>query len=141
MIEIRYDLWKEGKYYISQSLNVNITSFGESVNEVYANHKEAVELYYEENDIVMPIVENATLKRDIINAFVFSSKEMRSVVEFLGFQFLKQKGQHAKFRNPKGDIVILPLNKIELPEGSFKNILKQCGITLKQFKALLNSQF
>ena len=41
-----YVVWKEGKYYVSQCLNVNVSSFGDT-DEAVNNLKEAVELYFE----------------------------------------------------------------------------------------------
>lgn len=40
-------VWKEGKDYIAQSLNVNVSSFGATKIEAIRNLKEAVELYFE----------------------------------------------------------------------------------------------
>ena len=47
MKEIEFVIWQEGKYYVSQCLNVNVSSFGETIDEATANLKEAVELYFE----------------------------------------------------------------------------------------------
>jgi predicted RNase H-like HicB family nuclease len=41
-------VWREGKYYISQCLNVDLASFGKSKNEALANLREALELYIED---------------------------------------------------------------------------------------------
>ena len=43
-----YVIWKEGKYYVSQCLNVDVSSFGETREEAINNLHEAVELYREE---------------------------------------------------------------------------------------------
>ncbi|MGA2296118.1 MAG: type II toxin-antitoxin system HicA family toxin [FCB group bacterium] len=51
--------------------------------------------------------------------------------------FVSQKGSHGKFKNNTGDIVVLPMNKKEIPEGTFRNILKQANTTIKQFKQYL----
>jgi predicted RNase H-like HicB family nuclease len=48
MRSIKYVVYKEGKYYVSQCLNVDVSSFGESIEEAVANLKEALELYFEE---------------------------------------------------------------------------------------------
>ena len=68
---------------------------------------------------------------------LYSSKEIENVLNIIGFYFLSQKGSHGKFKNIEGDIVILPMNKKEIPEGTFRNILKQAGISLKHFKNYL----
>ena len=44
---IKYIVYKEGKYFVSQCLNVEVSSFGESIDEAVFNLKEALELYYE----------------------------------------------------------------------------------------------
>lgn len=41
-------IWKEGKYYIAQCLNVDISSFGKTKIEALKNLKEALELYFED---------------------------------------------------------------------------------------------
>jgi len=45
--KIDYIVWQEGKYYVSQCLNVTVSSFGETIDEAVNNLKEAVELYFE----------------------------------------------------------------------------------------------
>ncbi len=43
----KYIIYKEGNYYVSQCLNVDVASFGDIIEEAIANLKEALELYYE----------------------------------------------------------------------------------------------
>jgi len=47
MSMMKYVVYQEGKYYVSQCLNVDVASFGETVELAVENLKEAVELYYE----------------------------------------------------------------------------------------------
>lgn len=47
MKNIKYVVYREGKYYVSQCLNVDVASFGDTVDEAIASLKEAVSLYYE----------------------------------------------------------------------------------------------
>ena len=42
-------IWKEGKYYVAQCLNVEVSSFGETRKEALANLDEALELYFEDH--------------------------------------------------------------------------------------------
>jgi predicted RNase H-like HicB family nuclease len=49
MKKIKYVIYKEGKYYVSQCLNVDISSFGTTIDEASANLKEALQLYFEDN--------------------------------------------------------------------------------------------
>ncbi|OGI82936.1 hypothetical protein A3I95_03025 [Candidatus Nomurabacteria bacterium RIFCSPLOWO2_02_FULL_44_12] len=44
-------VWKEGKYYVSQCLNVDISSFGKTRNESLKNLSEALDLYFEDSKI------------------------------------------------------------------------------------------
>lgn len=47
MENIKYTVWKEDKYYVAQCLNIDISSFGETIDEAVSNLIEAVELYFE----------------------------------------------------------------------------------------------
>ena len=40
-------VWKEGDWYVSQCLEINIASQGETEEEALANLREALELYFE----------------------------------------------------------------------------------------------
>ena len=46
-IDLKATVWKEGKYYVSQCLNIDVASFGTTKKEALANLKEALELYIE----------------------------------------------------------------------------------------------
>ena len=41
-------VWKEGKQYVAQCLNVDVSSFGKTKKEALENLKEALELYFED---------------------------------------------------------------------------------------------
>lgn len=45
---LTYIIWKEGKHYVSQCLNIDISSFGKTKKEAIDNLEEAVELYLED---------------------------------------------------------------------------------------------
>ncbi|MBI2627188.1 MAG: type II toxin-antitoxin system HicB family antitoxin [Parcubacteria group bacterium] len=47
-------VWKEGKYFVAQCLNVDVSSFGKSQKEAVSNVKEALELYFE--DTKKPVI-------------------------------------------------------------------------------------
>ncbi len=47
MSTMKYVVYLEGKYYVSQCLNVDVSSFGETIELAVQNLKEAVELYFE----------------------------------------------------------------------------------------------
>lgn len=41
-------VYREGKHYVAQCLNVDVSSFGDSDSEALANLREALELYFED---------------------------------------------------------------------------------------------
>lgn len=47
-LELKNVLWKEGKYYVAQCLNVDVSSFGKTKAEAAKNLKEALDLYFED---------------------------------------------------------------------------------------------
>jgi predicted RNase H-like HicB family nuclease len=65
--QIDYIVWQEGKYFVSQCLNVNVSSFGKSIDEAAKNLKEAVELYFEGETIQLPQVSNIFIGREQVN--------------------------------------------------------------------------
>ncbi len=48
MKSIKYCVYKEGAHYVSQCLNVDVASFGDTAEQAIANLKEALELYFED---------------------------------------------------------------------------------------------
>jgi predicted RNase H-like HicB family nuclease len=53
-IDLKNVVWKEGKYYVAQCLNVEVSSFGKTKKEALCNLDEALALYFE--DIKAPKV-------------------------------------------------------------------------------------
>jgi len=70
MRQIKYIVYQEGKYYVSQCLNVDISSFGETIEEAIKNLKEAVELYFEneQQELEYHDIGEAIIGEDVINA-------------------------------------------------------------------------
>ena len=60
-------VWKEGKYYVSQCLNVDVSSFGKTKKEALDNLNEALELYFD--DVETPQV--VEIKKPEIVGFPF----------------------------------------------------------------------
>ena len=54
MRSLKYVVYREGKYFVSQCLNVDVSSFGKSIDEAVAKLKDAVELYLK-GDLVNPL--------------------------------------------------------------------------------------
>jgi len=46
---LKYIIYREDKYYVAQCLNVDVSSFGESIQKAQKNLKEALVLYFEDN--------------------------------------------------------------------------------------------
>jgi len=59
-INLKNVVWKEGKYYVAQCLNVDVSSFGKTKKEAMANLDEALNLYFEDS------TENKTEIKNII---------------------------------------------------------------------------
>lgn len=51
-IALKNVVWKEGKHYVSQCLNVDVSSFGKTKKDALKNLDEALELYFE--DVKVP---------------------------------------------------------------------------------------
>lgn len=47
-LQLKNIVWKEGKYYVAQCLNVDVSSFGKTKKEALVNLQEALELYFED---------------------------------------------------------------------------------------------
>jgi predicted RNase H-like HicB family nuclease len=70
MKNIKYVVYKEGKYYVSQCLNVDVSSFGETIDEAIASLKEAVSLYLEDekDNCEYQVIGETLLGEDVIHA-------------------------------------------------------------------------
>ena len=49
-ITLKHIVWRDGKYYVAQCLNIDVNSFGETKEEALKNLQEAIELYLEDAD-------------------------------------------------------------------------------------------
>ena len=67
-INLKNIVWKEGKYFVSQCLNVEVSSFGKTKKEALDNLNEALELYFE--DVKTPQI--AEIQRPEIVGFPFA---------------------------------------------------------------------
>jgi predicted RNase H-like HicB family nuclease len=59
-------VWKEGKHFVAQCLNVDVSSFGNTKKEALDNLNEALELYFHD--------EPSTLVNEITQPEVISTK-------------------------------------------------------------------
>ena len=51
-LNLKNIIWKEGRHYVSQCLNVDVSSFGKTKKEALGMLQEALELYFE--DVPLP---------------------------------------------------------------------------------------
>ena len=51
-MKLKNIVWKEGKYYVAQCLNVDVSSFGKTKKEALKNIDEALELYFEDKKVL-----------------------------------------------------------------------------------------
>ena len=70
MKSIKYVVYREGKDYVSQCLNVDVASFGTSVETAVENLKDAVALYLaeENDDVIYHTIDDAVVGEAYINA-------------------------------------------------------------------------
>ncbi len=54
MRSIKFCVYKEPPYYVAQCLNVDVSSFGETLDGAIGNLKEAVELYFQDETVDGP---------------------------------------------------------------------------------------
>jgi predicted RNase H-like HicB family nuclease len=47
-LDLQTVIYREGKHYVAQCLNVDISSFGDSETEAMTSIQEALELYFED---------------------------------------------------------------------------------------------
>ena len=66
-IQINNAVWKEGDYFVTQCLNVDVSSFGDTKEEALLNLQEALELYFEDNDHpVIAIIEKPEIVGSVL---------------------------------------------------------------------------
>ncbi|MBU2036639.1 type II toxin-antitoxin system HicB family antitoxin [Patescibacteria group bacterium] len=61
-INLKSVVWKEGKYYVSQCLDVEVSSFGKTKKESLDMLQEALELYFED----MPVPKKSAIKKPVL---------------------------------------------------------------------------
>lgn len=54
-------IWKEGRHFVAQCLNVDVSSFGKTKAEALKNLEEAVELYLEDARRPLPSVDSPAI--------------------------------------------------------------------------------
>lgn len=67
---------------------------------------------------------------------LYSSNYIVKILLKFGFEFISQRGSHAKFRKIGQPTltVIVPMAKREIPFGTFRSIVNQANLTLEDFE-------
>lgn len=69
MKQMAYVVYREDEFFVSQCLNVDVSSFGKTREEAVANLKEAVELHFEgEPDSTYTTVSDLNVGQETVNA-------------------------------------------------------------------------
>lgn len=69
MRTIKFYVVKEAPHYVAQCLNVDVSSFGDTVEEAIRNLKEAVELHFEdEPEDSFQTIEEVLVGEGLVNA-------------------------------------------------------------------------
>ncbi|HEU5071998.1 MAG TPA: type II toxin-antitoxin system HicB family antitoxin [Verrucomicrobiae bacterium] len=69
MKQMAYVVYREDEFFVSQCLNVDVSSFGATREEAVANLKEAVELYFEgESESAYTPVTDLNVGQELVNA-------------------------------------------------------------------------
>ncbi len=69
MKQMAYVVYREEEFFVTQCLNVDVSSFGSTREEAVANLKEAVELYFEgEPDSAYTLVTDLNVGQELVNA-------------------------------------------------------------------------
>ena len=66
------------------------------------------------------------------------ARDLQKVARKLGFQMVRQKGSHTRWKHPDGRATTIPVHgNSDIGSWLFHEILKQLGITEDEFKDLL----
>ncbi|MBI2100317.1 MAG: type II toxin-antitoxin system HicA family toxin [Candidatus Vogelbacteria bacterium] len=68
---------------------------------------------------------------------LYSSRQILKILTKHGFIPVSQRGSHLKLETQVGSkklTVIVPANRQEIPQGTFRSILRQSGLSEKDFK-------
>ena len=68
MKNLHYVIWKEDRYFVARSLEVEVASQGKSRKEAIANLQEALELYFEDQ----PDANTAKIESPRVESLSFS---------------------------------------------------------------------
>lgn len=68
---------------------------------------------------------------------LISAAECIKALTSIGYQHVRTKGSHAGLVCPGRHTVIVVLNQNPIPPGTLRSILRQAGLSVDEFRALL----
>jgi predicted RNA binding protein YcfA (HicA-like mRNA interferase family) len=66
----------------------------------------------------------------------YSAREVLAKLRRAGFEEVRQSGSHKVLRHADGRQTYVAMHTGDLPEGTFRKILKQAGLSFEQFRNL-----
>lgn len=64
---------------------------------------------------------------------VISAKELIKFLQYKGFEFIRQKGSHQRYKHPDGRAVTVPVHaKSDLKRGLLNGILNELSIDVEE---------
>lgn len=66
----------------------------------------------------------------------FKAREVLAKLHRAGFEVKRQSRSHAVLRHPDGRQTYVAIHPGDIPQGTLRNILKQAGLTMDEFKNL-----
>lgn len=66
----------------------------------------------------------------------FTAREITARLIRAGFEVKRQSGSHKILRHPDGRQTYVAMHPGDVPEGTFRKILKQARLTFDEFKQL-----
>ncbi|MEX1073876.1 MAG: type II toxin-antitoxin system HicA family toxin [Burkholderiales bacterium] len=66
----------------------------------------------------------------------YSAREVLAKLRRAGFQEVRQSGSHKVLRHADGRQTYVAMHTGDVPEGTFRKILKLAGLSLEQFRDL-----
>lgn len=64
----------------------------------------------------------------------YSAREVLAKLRRAGFEEVRQSGSHKVLRHADDRQTYVAMHPGDIPEGTFRKILKQAGLSLEQFK-------
>jgi predicted RNA binding protein YcfA (HicA-like mRNA interferase family) len=64
----------------------------------------------------------------------YSAREVLAKLRRAGFDEVRQSGSHKVLRHADGRQTYVAMHTGDVPEGTFRKILKQAGLTQEQFR-------